>query len=177
MFLRVSLSSIWGSEFSVWYKVWARLIFSPQMSIQLVQCHLLKHSPLSTALKCHLYHKSGAHKCVLDFLFCFMGLLCPSLGWCHIILILTALYYVLCALQMVLVVKNPPAKAGDVRDVCSIPRWGRSPGGGHGSPLWYSCLLNPMDRGAWQATVHRAAESDTTEATLHIHSMSWYPVW
>ena len=58
-------------------------------------------------------------------------------------------------LTVVLVVKKPPANAGDVRDVGSIPRSGRCPGGGHGNPLQYSCLENPMDRGAWQAAVHR----------------------
>ena len=45
-------------------------------------------------------------------------------------------------------VKNPPANAGDIRDAGSIPRLGRSPGGGHGNPLLYSCLENSMDRGA-----------------------------
>ena len=53
------------------------------------------------------------------------------------------------------VVKNPPTNA---EDVGSIPGWGRSPGGGHGNPLQYSCLENPMDRGAWCATVHRVAK-------------------
>ena len=62
-------------------------------------------------------------------------------------------------------VKNPPASAGDVRDVGSIPGSGRSPGGGLGSPLQYSCLENLMDRGAWQATIQRVAESDVTEVT------------
>ena len=66
---------------------------------------------------------------------------------------------------MALVVKNPPANAGDVRDRGSIPGLGRSPGGGHGNPLQYSCLENPMDRGDWQTTVHRFAKSQTTEAT------------
>ena len=50
-------------------------------------------------------------------------------------------------------------------DLGSIPRLGRSPGGGHGNPLQYSCLGNPMGRGAWRATVHRAAELDRTEVT------------
>ena len=63
--------------------------------------------------------------------------------------------------HVVLVVKNLPANAGDVRDTGSIPGLGRSPGGGHGNPPQYSCLENPMDRGAWQATVHRAAQSWT----------------
>ena len=52
------------------------------------------------------------------------------------------------------VVKNPSANAGDARDVGSIFRSGRSPGGGHGNPLQYSWLENSMDRGAWQAIVH-----------------------
>ena len=56
--------------------------------------------------------------------------------------------------QVVLVVKNPPANAGDVRDTGSIPGSGRSPAGEHGHPLQYSCPENPMDRGAWRATVH-----------------------
>ena len=64
---------------------------------------------------------------------------------------------------VLLVVKNLPANAGDVTDMGSIPRWGRSPGGGHGSPLQHSCLKNPMHRGAWRAAVHRVAESDKTE--------------
>ena len=62
------------------------------------------------------------------------------------------------ASQLVLVLKNPPAKAEDVRDSGSIPGSGRSPAGGHGNPLPYSCLQNPMDGVAWQATVHRNAE-------------------
>ena len=64
-----------------------------------------------------------------------------------------------------LVVKNPSANVGDIRDVGSIPGPGRSPGEGHGNPLQYSCLENPMDRGAWQATVHMVAKSDTTDMT------------
>ena len=59
------------------------------------------------------------------------------------------------------VVKNSPAPAGEARDVGSIPGSGRSPGEGNGSPLQYSCLGNPMDRGAWWATVHRVAKSQT----------------
>ena len=58
-------------------------------------------------------------------------------------------------------VKNLPADAGDVRDTDSIPVSGRSPGGGHCNPLQYSCLKNSMDRGAWQATVHRVTSSPT----------------
>ena len=65
------------------------------------------------------------------------------------------------ASQVVLVVKNSFANAGDIRDSGSIPGWGRSLGGGHGNPLQYSCLENAMDRGAWWATVHRVAKSWT----------------
>ena len=61
--------------------------------------------------------------------------------------------------------KEPTCNAGDIRDAISIPGSGKSSGGGHGNPLQYSWLENSMDRGAWQATVHRVAESDTTEAT------------
>ena len=64
---------------------------------------------------------------------------------------------------MVLGVKNLPANAGDLKDVGWIPGLGRSPGGGHDNPLQYFCLENPMDRGAWWATVHRVAELDMTE--------------
>ena len=62
-----------------------------------------------------------------------------------------------------LVVKTPPSMQGDAEDVSSIPGLGRSPGGGNGNPLQYSCLENPMDRGTWWATVHGVTEeSDTT---------------
>ena len=65
------------------------------------------------------------------------------------------------ASQVALVVKNLPDNAGDIGDSGSIPGSGRSPGGWHGNPFQYSCLENPMDRGAWQATVHRVAKNWT----------------
>ena len=58
-------------------------------------------------------------------------------------------------------VKNLPANAGEIREVVSIPGLGRFPGGGHGNPLQYSCLENPMDRGTWPAIVHGIAKSQT----------------
>ena len=59
------------------------------------------------------------------------------------------------------VVKNPPANAGDTKDAGSISGLGKSPGGGNGNLLQYSCLENPMDKGAWQATVHGVVKSWT----------------
>ena len=58
-------------------------------------------------------------------------------------------------------VKHRPANAGDIRDTGSISGSGKSLGGGHDNPVQYSCLENPMDRGAWQATVHEIAKSQT----------------
>ena len=69
------------------------------------------------------------------------------------------------ASQMVLAVKNPPANAGDVRNSSSIPGSGKSPGVGNGNPLQYSCLWDSMDRGAWQATGHDTAKSQTRLST------------
>ena len=67
--------------------------------------------------------------------------------------------------KVVLVVNNLPANARDLRDVGLTLGSGRSPGGWHGNAFQYSCLKNPMDRGGWQATVHKVAQSDTNEAT------------
>ena len=58
-------------------------------------------------------------------------------------------------------VKNPTANAGDTREADSIPGLGRSPGGGNGNPHQYTCLENPMDRGAWWAKVHGVTKSRT----------------
>ena len=82
------------------------------------------------------------------------------------------LWLLLCwVLQVALVVRNPPANVGDIRDVGSVSGSGRSPGEGHGNPLQYFCLENPMNRGAWWATVHgEAKESDTTEMTASTYS-------
>ena len=74
---------------------------------------------------------------------------------------------------MALVVKNPLASAGDIRDTGSIPGWGRSPGRGHDNPLQYSCLRNPIDKGAWQATVQRVSlvsKSQTQLKQLNTHT-------
>ena len=69
------------------------------------------------------------------------------------------------ASQAALGVKNLPVNAGDTGDAGSIPGSGRSQGGGNGSPLQYACLGNPMDRGAWWATVHGVRESRTRLST------------
>ena len=70
---------------------------------------------------------------------------------------------------MTLVVKNPPVNARDIRDSGSIPGLGRPPGGGHGNPLQCSYLEIPMDRGAWQAMVHRITKSQTGLKRLSMH--------
>ena len=71
------------------------------------------------------------------------------------------------------VVKNPPAKAEDIRDAGLILGLGRAPGGGHGNPLRYSCLENPMDRGARQVTVHGVAKSWTQLKWLNTQHMNY----
>ena len=68
---------------------------------------------------------------------------------------------------MALVIKNPPDNAGDVRDTGLIPGSGRSPGKGHGNPLQYSCLENPVDRRAWWAPVHGVIKSWTQLSDYH----------
>ena len=80
---------------------------------------------------------------------------------------------------MVLVVKNTRASAGDTRDTGSILGSGRSPGEGHGNPLQYSCLENPMDRGAWWATVHGVIKSwmRLEELNTHIHTHTHTHTW
>ena len=75
-------------------------------------------------------------------------------------------------------IKNPPANAGDIRDVGSIPGSESFPGGGHGNPLQYSCIANSMNRGAWRAMVQRVAKSQTRLKQLkthtHIHTCVLY---
>ena len=73
---------------------------------------------------------------------------------------------------MELVVKNPPANAGDIRDVGSVPGSGRSPGGGNGNPLQYSRLQNPMDGSLADYSPQGRKQLDTTEATEHTHLFS-----
>ena len=86
---------------------------------------------------------------------------------------------------MAQLVKNPPANAGDTRDVGLIPGSGRSPGEWNGNPLQYSCLENSMNRGAWLATVHRVTKSQTGLKRLsvrvhthtHTHTCIFIPNW
>ena len=72
--------------------------------------------------------------------------------------------------RVFLVVKNLPANTGDIRDACLIPGWGRYPREGLGNPLQYSCLENPMNRGAWWATIHRVAKSQTQLKWFSLHA-------
>ena len=76
------------------------------------------------------------------------------------------------AFQLALMAKNLPASARDVRDMGSILGWGRSPGGGHGNPLQYSCLEDPTDREAWWAIVQRVTKSQTQLKQLSIEQDS-----
>ena len=70
-------------------------------------------------------------------------------------------------------IKNPPANAKNIRDAGLIPGLGRSPGRGHGNSLQYSCLENPMDRGAWRAMVHRITKSQARVKRLATHTCGW----
>ena len=83
-------------------------------------------------------------------------------------------YFCLNASQVVLMVKSLPANAGDTGDASSISGSGRSPGGGNGNPLQYSCLEKPMDGGAWWATVNGVAKSRTrlSDFTFTFQSLS-----
>ena len=74
------------------------------------------------------------------------------------------------ASQVGIVVWNPPVNAGDRRDADSTPGSKRVSGGGHGNPLQCSCLENPMDRGAWQATAHRVTKSQTRLKRISMHA-------
>ena len=78
---------------------------------------------------------------------------------------------------MTLVVRTPPDSTGDIRDVGSILGLGRSPRAGHGNPLQYSCLENPVDRGAWWATVHRVTKGQTwlKRLSTHLCTQNHYP--
>ena len=78
--------------------------------------------------------------------------------------------------QVALVVKKPPASAGDVREASLIPGLGRGPGGGHGNPFQYSCLENPMDRDAWQVLVGRVTRSCTQLKWLSTHAFKFFTV-
>ena len=96
-----------------------------------------------------------------------------SPAWQPTLLSFQCQYYPVWASQVALVLKNLPADAGTVQDAGSIPGSGRSPAGGHGNPCQYSCLENPMERAAWQATVPRVAKSRTrlTGLSMHIHTL------
>ena len=94
------------------------------------------------------------------------------LGFCG-----TSVSIIIWAPQVVLMVKNPPAKTGDIRDGGLIPGLGITPGGGNGNPLQYSCLETPMDKGARQVTVHSIAESRTQLSYLLFLCLSYTIFW
>ena len=93
------------------------------------------------------------------------------MNWTTNYLSIITLYYCWNS-QFALVVKNPPANAGDIRDADSIPGSERSPGEGNGNPLQYPCLGNPMDRGSLQSTVHQVSkDSGKTEQLKNSNSI------
>ena len=79
--------------------------------------------------------------------------------------------------QVVLVIEKTPTNVGDMWDMGSIPVLGRCPGGVHGNPLQYSCLEDPMSRGAWWATVHRVTKSQTWLTCLSMHFGALHACW
>ena len=115
----------------------------------------------------------SSHIFLPEFLDCFISSLTHpyihhpsiySVTWLH------SCYEPVRASQSALVIKNPPANAGDRKDADSIPGLGGSPGVGHGNPLQYSCLENPMDREVWQATGHRVSKSQTRLKRVGMHA-------
>ena len=81
--------------------------------------------------------------------------------------------------QVAPVAKNPPANAGDIREAGLIPGLGRSPGGGHGNPLWYACLENPMDRGAWWTGPqgHSGTRLKQLGRHAHMYTFRTFSLW
>ena len=129
-----------------------------------------KHQFFSAQLS--LYSKSRIHTCLLEktialtrqtFVGKVMSLLLNMLSGFDIACLprskLLLISWQQSPFAVALVVKNPPANSGDIRHASSVPELGRSPGEGNGNPLQYSCLENSMDRGAWQAKVHRLSKS------------------
>ena len=114
---------------------------------------LLSLFPLRSINICFMYFSFSYIGCTYIYK-CYVFLI----DWPHLSLYSTLVFYYR-ASQVVLVIKNPPVNAGDARDLGSIPGLGRSPRGGHGNPLQYSCLESPMGRGAWWAIVHRVTRS------------------
>ena len=157
---------MWCLSFSIW---WLHLVLQslgPSMLLQMTLFHSflwLSNIPL---------YKCTIPRLLYPFICRWTFRLLPCLGYCkqccneH-----WATWMLSNSSQAVLVVKNLPANAGDIRDMGSIPGFGISPGEGHGNPLQYSCLENPMDRGAWWVTVHGSQRVGYSCSGLARHSM------
>ena len=120
------------------------------------------HSSIDGHLGCfHILAIVNSSNCFINTLYFFILFeLCCD--WC--------IYVYLWAPQVVLVLKNLSANVGDIRDSGLILGFGISPGGGHGDPLQYSCLENPVDRGALRATVHGVTKSQIRLKQLNTHT-------
>ena len=142
------------------------LLLPPYLAIAYKWLHSSAQGPMHSPLL-NLEVSSGSRTLPSFYPFRLLNLACfPISPW----LLLTLSTYQPWASQVAQWVKNPPANAGDAG---LIPVSGRSPGGGHGNPLQYLCLENPIDRGDWQATVHRISKSWTWLELLSMHTQPY----
>ena len=119
-------------------------------------------------LRCHRKTQTGTIKCLADVLL-------SSIFFCSQEPFPYTLDTFIYGFPGGSAVKNPPANAGDAGDMVSIPGLGRSPGEGNGNPLHYSCLGNPKDRGAWWATIHGVAKTQTGLSFPALDTFKLYP--
>ena len=144
----------------------------PRIVLIFNKCVLITDGCMLNTVQKIIFKNLNIHNCIpgknpwpFPHLVCpFYIHICIHIHTCIYLYILYVINNIIWTFWVVLVVKNLPANAEDIRDVGLIPGLGRSPGGEHENPLQYSCLENPMDRGAWWAMVHRVSQSDMTEA-------------